>query len=210
MSDIPVYPILTSKESENGYFDRAYNNFKEIVKYQTLPKELASGLFDSLDIYCKTNSIESFFVTLLPTLLQVTKSQFGFLAEVRYSQMGDPYLLTHAVVDIYKPGYTIFDILSNLQFHNLDTLNGAVMTSKAPVLSNNPEFDPRSGGVPFGHGKIKTYMGLPFLLDNELVGAVALANRSTGYHSTDIDLLAPLCQLGGLLISDWRYITQNH
>ena len=84
------------------------------------------------------------------------------------------------------------------------------MTSKAPVLSNNPEFDPRSGGVPFGHGKIKTYIGLPFLLDNELVGAVALANRPTGYHSTDIDLLAPLCQLGRLLISDWRYITQNY
>ena len=63
MSDIPVYPILTPKESGNRYFDRAYNNFKEIVKYQTLPKELASGLFDSFDIYCKTNSIESFFVT---------------------------------------------------------------------------------------------------------------------------------------------------
>ncbi|MAJ74605.1 hypothetical protein CMK13_16540 [Candidatus Poribacteria bacterium] len=150
-------------------------------------------MFDSLDIYCKTNSIESFFVTLLPTLLQATKSQFGFLAEVRYSQMRDPYLLTHSVVDIYKPGYTIFDILSNLQFHNLGTRNGAVTTSKAPVLSNNPEFDPRSGGVSFGHGKIKTYIGLPFLLDNELVGAVALANRPTGYHSTDIDLLAPLC-----------------
>ena len=85
MSDIPVYPILTPKEIGDGCFDRAYNDFKEIVKCQTLPKELASGLFDSLDIYCKTNSIESFFVTLLPTWLQVTKSKFGFLAEVRYS-----------------------------------------------------------------------------------------------------------------------------
>ena len=84
------------------------------------------------------------------------------------------------------------------------------MTSKAPVLTNDPESDPRSGGVPFGHGKIKTYIGLPFLVDNGLVGAVALANRSTGYQFTDIDLLRPLCRLGGLLISDWRGLTQKY
>lgn len=84
------------------------------------------------------------------------------------------------------------------------------MTSKAPVLTNAPESDPQSGGVPFGHGKIKSHIGLPFLVDNELVGAVALANRSIGYESTDIDLLGPLCQLGGLLISDRRGLTQKH
>ena len=40
--------------------------------------------------------------------------------------------------------------------------------------------------------------------------AVALANWSTGYQYTDIDLLGPLCQLGGLLISDRRGLTQKH
>ena len=96
--------------------------------------------------YHHTEAIESAMVSLLPPILQVADSQFGFLAEVCYSLGGEPYLLSHAVIDIYKPNYTHQDILSNLQFHNLDTLNGAVMTSKGPVLSNDPKNDPRSGG----------------------------------------------------------------
>ncbi len=83
------------------------------------------------------------------------------------------------------------------------------MTSKAPVLTNAPESDPWSGGVLFCHGKIKSHIGLLFLVDNELVGAVALANRSTVYQYTDIDLLGPLCQLGGLLIPTGEVLPKN-
>ncbi|MCZ6773244.1 MAG: hypothetical protein O7G83_14875 [Proteobacteria bacterium] len=56
---------------------------------------------------------------------------------------------------MYKPNYGPHDIVSNLQFHNLDTLNGAVMTSRRPVLSNEPKRDPRSGGLPPGHARLE-------------------------------------------------------
>ena len=79
-----------------------------------------------------------------------------------------------------------------------------LVTNGAKVLSNDPKNDPRSGGVPFGHGKIKSYLGLPFLVEEELVGAVALANRADGYRWSDVDLLIPLCRVAGLLIADCR------
>ena len=196
--------IHISKQRESPFFDRACSELEGSLKEFSHSTDLLVGLVDSLDLYCETVSIESALVNLLPSLLQATNSKFGFLAEVCYTQLDRPYLLTHAVVDIYKTDYTIFDILSNLQFHNLDTLNGSVMTSQAPVLSNDPENDSRSSGVPFGHGKIENYLGLPFLVDGKLVGVAALANRPGGYQPTDIDALKPLCQIIGFLISDWR------
>ena len=193
-----------AKQHGNPFFDQASVYLQETWPPPHPSTELFSALAESMMAYHQTEDIESAMVGLLPSILQVSDSQFGFLAEVCYSLHGQPYLLSHAVIDIYKPNYTHHDILSNLQFHNLDTLNGAVLTSKAPVLSNNPKNDPRSGGVPFGHGKIKSYLGLPFLVEEELVGAVALANRAGGYRWADVDLLIPLCRVAGLLIADWR------
>ena len=95
--------------------------------------------------------------------------------------------------------------MTNLQFHNLETLNGAILTSRNPVLSNSPQQDPRSGGVPFGHLKIEAFLGLPFLVDRELVGALALANCPGGYLETEIQFFSPLCVIGGFMISDYRY-----
>ena len=202
---IPLQTISQIAEQRgNPFFDQASVYLQETWTPHPPSAELFSALAEIMMAYHHAEDIESAMVSLLPPILQVADSQFGFLAEVCYSLGGEPYLLSHAVIDIYKPNYTHHDILSNLQFHNLDTLNGAVMTSKGPVLSNNPKNDPRSGGVPFGHGKIKSYLGVPFLVEEELVGAVALANRADGYHWSDVDLLVPLCCVAGLLMADWR------
>ena len=144
------------------------------------------------------------FVDLLPPVLECTYSSFGFLAEVVYSTPDRPYLHSHAVVDIYKPNYTIRDIVTNLNFHNLDTLNGAIMTSRAPVIANEPSSAPRSGGVPAGHRQIQTFLGLPFLVDDELVGACAMANKPGGYSDSDVERCRPLCEIGGMLIAAAR------
>ena len=202
---IPIQTISQIAEQRgNPFFGQASVYLQETWTPHHPSAELFSALAEIMMTYHHAEDIESAMVSLLPPILQVADSQFGFLAEVCYSLGGEPYLLSHAVIDIYKPNYTHQDILSNLQFHNLDTLNGAVMTSKGPVLSNDPKNDPRSGGVPFGHGKIKSYLGLPFLVEEELVGAVALANRADGYRWSDVDLLMPLCRVAGLLIADWR------
>ena len=165
---------------------------------------LLSALAQSLTVYSTTESVTKAFVQLLPEVLRVSQSPFGFLAEVRYSTPNRPYLYSHAVTDIYKPGFGLYDIVTDLQFHNLDTLNGAIMTGQRPVLTNDPPNDPRSGGLPFGHAGLETYLGLPFLVDEELVGATSLGDRPGGYSQREVELLAPLCEIGGLLIATDR------
>ncbi len=165
---------------------------------------LLSTLAQALKAYSTTESLTKAFVHLLPEVLRVSHSPFGFLAEVRYSAMNKPYLYSHAVTDIYKPGFGLYDIVTDLQFHNLDTLNGAIMTGQRPVLTNDPPNDPRSGGLPFGHAGLKAFLGLPFLVDDDLVGATSLGNRPGGYSEQEVELLAPLCEIGGLLITTDR------
>ena len=165
---------------------------------------LLSALAQSLTVYSTTESVTKAFVQLLPEVLRVSQSPFGFLAEVRYSTPNRPYLYSHAVTDIYKPGFGLYDIVTDLQFHNLDTLNGAIMTGQRPVLTNDPPNDPRSGGLPFGHAGLEAYLGLPFLVDEELVGATSLGDRPGGYSEREVELLAPLCEIGGLIIATHR------
>ena len=165
---------------------------------------LLSALAESLTVYSTTESVTKAFVHLLPEVLRVSQSPFGFLAEVRYSTPNRPYLYSHAVTDIYKPGFGSHDIVTDLQFHNLDTLNGAIMTGRRPVLTNDPPNDPRSGGLPFGHAGLEAFLGLPFLVNDDLVGATSLGDRPGGYSERQVQLLAPLCEIGGLLIATDR------
>jgi len=173
-------------------------------RQQGADAKLLDTLGEARDILVAEDNIEPALVHLLPTTLRTTRSEFGFLAEVAFNSAGDPYLKSHAVTDIYKPGFGLYDIVSGLQFYNLDTLNGAIMTERRPVLSNDPDSDPRSGGLPFGHTHLTAFLGLPFLLDGDIVGATALANRLDGYSQRDIDLLQPLCEIGALLIAAYR------
>ena len=165
---------------------------------------LLSALAQTLMIYSTTESVTKAFVHLLPEVLRISESPFGFLAEVRYSAVNKPYLYSHAVTDIYKPGFGLYDIVTELQFHNLDTLNGAIMTGRRPVLTNYPPNDPRSGGLPFGHAGLKAFLGMPFLVDDDLVGATSLGNRPGGYSEREVELLVPLCEIGGLIIATDR------
>ena len=201
---------VIADEWGNPFFQKAISRLESLWEERVTSQKdeasaaLLSALAQSLTVYSAAESVTKAFVHLLPEVLRISQSPFGFLAEVRYSAMDKPYLYSHAVTDIYKPGFGLYDIVTDLQFHNLDTLNGAIMTGRRPVLTNDPPNDPRSGGLPFGHAGLEAFLGLPFLVDDDLVGATSLGNRPGGYSEQEVELLAPLCEIGGLIIATHR------
>lgn len=200
----------TADDRGNPFFRKAVSRLESLWEERVTNQNdessvtLLSALAQALTVYSTTISVTKAFVHLLPEVLRVSQSPFGFLAEVRYSAPNKPYLYSHAVTDIYKPNFGLYDIVTDLQFHNLDTLNGAIMTGRRPVLTNDPPNDPRSGGLPFGHAGLEAYLGLPFLVDDDLVGATSLGDRAGGYSEREVELLMPLCEIGGLLIATHR------
>jgi len=139
------------------------------------------------------------FEPLLTDLLGFTGSQYGFIAEV----LADPvdahrFLRVCVLTDVSWDETTraMFERHRRgeqpIEFHNLATLFGAVVTSGAPVIANDPASDPRRGGLPPGHLGLRAFLGVPLQHGGELVGVVGLANRPGGFDTALVDFLAPL------------------
>jgi signal transduction histidine kinase/CheY-like chemotaxis protein len=125
------------------------------------------------------------FDQMLALMLEATGSEYGFIGEVLQQPGGQPYLKTHAITDMsWSPETSEFyekNAPACLEFYKLDSLFGAVMTSRATVIANGPGHDPRRGGLPPWHPSLDAFLGLPFFHGEELIGMVGLANRAGGY-----------------------------
>jgi GAF domain-containing protein len=199
-SNSPLSQALTELGSNSGI-----ENSEEFVALvaesaESKPAQTSCRL---LTHFNRHEDLIAAFVDVLPDTLELCESQFGFFAEICISYSGQPYLQSHAVSNAYN-GWPGGPILSGLQFHNLDTLNGAIITTGLPVLSNDPPNDPRSGGLPDGHRRMSSYMGLPFHFDGNLVGALAVANRPSGYDEAFIEYIRPFSLACSLVIGAWR------
>ncbi|ACK68274.1 PAS/PAC sensor signal transduction histidine kinase [Rippkaea orientalis PCC 8801] len=161
------------------------------------------------------------FNDLLENLLNLTDSEYGFIGEILYSAQGkpyieeahmktrgQPYLKTHAITNIAWNEETRQFYAENsphgMEFYNLKTLFGAVITTGQPVIANHPATDPRRGGLPEGHPSLDTFLGLPFYHDNQLVGMVGIANREQGYDIELVEYLQPFLTTCANLIKAYR------
>ncbi|MDP2128447.1 MAG: PAS domain S-box protein [Pseudohongiella sp.] len=169
---------------------------------------LLSAVSQSLSEFIGSEGATSPFETMLANLLRITDSEYGFIGEVLHGENGEPYLRSHALTNIAwdEPTRKFYDenMRSGMEFRNLNTLFGHVMTSGHAVISNNPGLDLRSGGLPPGHPPLNAFMGLPIYSGSELIGMVGVANRPTGYDSQIVEYLELLLAACANLILAFR------
>ena len=138
---------------------------------------------------------QEIFERLLSALLELTESEYGFIGEVLYTSDGAPYLKTYAITNIaWNDEMRAFydtNAPKGMNSYNLKTLFGAVIKTGRPVISNNPSWDSRRGGLPKGHPPVHTFMGLPFYHGNTLHGMVGMANHLGGYDDVLVVFLQP-------------------
>ena len=136
------------------------------------------------------------FAHMLEQLVRLTASEYGFISEVLHDADGAPFLRMHGLSDISwsQASRTVFERMrtGGFEFHNLDSLFGAVVRTRAPVISNRPAADTRSGGVPPGHPMLKAFLGLPLFHGGQLIGMVGLANAAGGYDEALVAELEPM------------------
>ena len=91
------------------------------------------------------------FEPLLTDLLQWTGSEYGFMAEVLHDAHGAPYLRIEVLTNIAWEDATRALVERHarggpqdaLEFHNLNTLFGAALVTRAVVISNQTGTDTR-------------------------------------------------------------------
>ena len=158
--------------------------------------------------FIKESDPKAIFDKQLENLLSLTQSEYGFISEVLYSSDGTPYLKTFAITNIAwnkeTREYYEKNAPDRMEFHNLDTLYGAVIKSGEPVISNDPSNDPRAGGVPKGHPPLNSFLGIPLYSEQQMVGMIGIANRPEGYDEKLVKFLEPFFRTSGSIIQSLR------
>lgn len=137
------------------------------------------------------------FDLLLAYFLDVTGSSLGFIGTVEHTSAGAPYLNICAVSDAsaWEPSWRERALAleeHGLEFHNMDTLFGKVITSRQHVICNEVVDHVPSNKVPEGHPPLERFMGVPLWARGTLVGVVGIANREDEYTPELIRYVEPL------------------
>ena len=161
------------------------------------------------------------FDGMLDALLELTDSEYGFIGEIIIAPDGNPameesymkfrgrpFLKTHAITNIAWNEETRAFYAENapkgMEFHNLQTLFGAVIVTGEPVIANSPSNDPRRGGLPEGHPPLNAFLGIPFYKNDKMTGMAGIANRSGGYDESIIEYLRPLLDTCSRVIEAYK------
>lgn len=175
-TDITKYKVNESKLKETNLILQAINEAQNSFQYN--------------------NTFVKSIEKLLRQVLKVSNSSFGFIGETLYDEKGNPYLKTHALTNIawdketnalYKKHHK-----EGLEFRNLNTLFGRVLTTAEIVIANDAPRDPRAGGVPPGHPSLDSFLGIPIKKDGKFLGMFGLANHPQGYSMELVQTLQPL------------------
>lgn len=213
---IDAQPIIDSAGALCGYMsvqsdvsDRKYAE-AALLREHALLKVIS----ESLSTFLNDDDPRKTFGALLRRLLLLTDSEYGFIGEVRRDADHRPWLKTYAISNIAWNAATqqLYDQneADGLEFRNLNTLFGAAILTRKPVIANSPSTDPRRGGVPDGHPPLKAFLGLPILRGDEIVAMVGIANGSRGYSEADVEFLDPLLTAIGQLAEAIRRDRQRN
>ncbi len=202
-----------------------------IVRNVTQEKKAESELIKSNNILKAITIAQSQFIAdtlphilfddLLENLLSLTESEYGFIGEIGYNEQGEyyleethmklrgkPYLKTHALTNISWNEETSNFYDENaphaMEFHNLNTLFRAVITTGKPVIFNHSNNDPKRGDLTEDEPSLNAFLGLPFYHNNQLVGMVGVANRLQGYDDNLVEYLRPFLTTCANLIKAYR------
>jgi len=197
---------VTGRDGEVAYFEGV---MEDVSALHAVDERLvrSNALLDTLtrmqDQYMAGVDVGELFDGLLDDLLRSTSSEYGFIAQVLHDTNGR-FLRTWAMSDISwnettRAMYAQYGP-RGMEFHNLDTLFGLVITGDAPVISNSPLGDPRAAGRPDGHPPLTSFFGIPIRKGGVVTGMVALANRPGGFDEELVHFLAPLASTVGSMI----------
>lgn len=142
---------------------------------------------------------------LLDRALDLTGSRAGFLAE-RAVDPSDKTasLRIHALADLSvvtddgEPGAP--EDLDQIADRPLDDLYGQAAETGRPVVANDVAGGAGGSGSPPGGLEVQRYLGLPLIVDDEVVGQLGLCNRPDDYDDTLIASLEPLASSAAELL----------
>jgi signal transduction histidine kinase len=130
--------------------------------------------------------------------LKLTDSKFAFTGLLT----DDARSMDVAATKGFQPSPDFYD-----RFHEMpvrSSVFGITIIEQRPTISNDVAHDPHSVGVPTGHPRVKTFLGVPLRVGSNLIGMIGVANRPSGYASEDERLLQTFANQVAVAIDNAR------
>lgn len=141
-------------------------------------------------------SIDDISYLVLEHAKDLTRSQYGFVGYIN-SKTG--YLMVPTLKRDFRKEFKKKD--KKIIFKKFKGLWGWVLNNKESILTNDPAWDPRSTGTPEDHIAIKNFVSAPAMIEDKLVGQIALANADHDYTKKDLELVERLADLYAIAIN---------
>ena len=132
---------------------------------------------------------------LLDEAKRLTQSPFGY---VGYIDPNTGYLISPTLTRDIWEACQIEN--KSVVFKEFKGLFGWVLNNKKFLLTNSPAEDPRATGTPPGHVPIKRFLSVPALIQDKLVGQIALANAVRDYTENDLQIIGRLADFYAMVI----------
>ena len=162
-------------------------------------REIESSMADLAALLLTAPAIEDVSAMILDSGKHLTGSRFGFVGSV---EQATGKLVNHTMTRDIWDQCDVKD--KTFVFEHFCGLWGWVLEHRQAIMSNDPAEDPRSQGTPPGHVKITGFLGAPALLDNEVLGIVALANPKDRFTQEDLTVARRLATLYALALHRHR------
>ncbi|MBN1936812.1 MAG: MEDS domain-containing protein [Anaerolineae bacterium] len=140
-------------------------------------------------------SIDEISALVLDIGRELTNSAFGY---VGYIDPQTGYLVSVTMTRDIWDQCQVDD--KRIVFQTFKGLWGWVLQNRQSLLTNDPAGDPRASGTPPGHLPIHRFLSAPALLDDRLIGQVALANAMRPYTPADQAFVERLAALYALAL----------
>ena len=201
--DLSAEPVY----GQDGILDGWIHIFNDITEVKNVSRavrreaEVSAALAELGKMLISSNSIEDISWLVLEKAKQLTTSRFGFVGRIDVST---GHLLSSTLTRDVWDQCQVAD--KTIVFDNWLGLWGWVLKNRSPLMTNHPTEDPRSEGLPDGHVSIERFLSVPALIDDKLVGQIALANSQRDYSDEDLKILQRLASLFALSVERWRVL----
>ena len=152
-------------------------------------------------LFC--HDVEQAAAACLETAQEITGSAFGFIGEVNAQGLFD-------TIAISNPGWDACSIPKSAATLKLTGMTvrglwGKVIRENRSFMTNDPASNPDSVGLPGGHPKLTSFLGVPMRRGGEVTGMISLANAPHGYTDQAVEAVEALSLTLDQVLKSKRY-----
>jgi PAS domain S-box-containing protein len=152
------------------------------LKTQSKLMETVNQLF-RIVLTCDCGQVEHVAQFCLEKAIELTDAKFGFIGEVNKHGLLDTFVMS-------PTGWERCNIPENQKTCQVNNMTirgiwGSVIKNNITLNLSDPLNHPDSVGLPDGHPPLKSFLGVPLVLDNKAAGIISLANKEKGFTKHD-------------------------